>query len=208
MNANDLTQFTQFLRKCCVLYNKPMCEDVIEWYWGALKSFEWVKVKAAFQSHVSSPDTGKFMPTPAEVLCYVQGGSPQTQALRAWSKVEHAMRSVGSYESVVFDDCIIHAVIADMGGWIGLCQTHLKALPFRAHEFQKRYAAYVLHPPLRYPKQLLGLMARDNHREGYVMKTPLFIGDIERALAVFNQDNDGSLSVQSLSVELVSFDLI
>ena len=199
MNANDLTQFTQFLRKCCVLYGKSMSEDLIEWYWGALELFEWAKVKAAFQSHVSSPDAGKFMPMPADVLCCVQGGSPQIQALHAWSKVAQAIRRVGSYESVVFDDFIIHAVIADMGGWISLCQTLLKELPFRANDFKNLYAAYVRHPPLQYPKQLLGLMARDNHCEGDVVMTPpFFIGDIERALVVFNQGDDGSLSVQPL----------
>ncbi len=187
MNQADLDEFTQWLTELCVLYKMPVSERLIDLYWEVLACFPFAEVKAAFKAHLSNPDTGQFMPKPADVIRYLQGGS-QTQALQAWSKVATTIRSVGGYTSVVFDDPIIHVVMVEMGGWIYLCQTLLKDLPFRAHEFKQRYAAYVLHPPLHYPKHLIGSIEGQNRMNGYhsAIKPPLFIGDPEQALKVFN----------------------
>ncbi len=174
-------------------------------YWCALEQFELAEVKAAFQAHLSNPDTGQFMPKPADVMRYVKGGT-QTQALQAWSKVANAIRSVGGHASVVFDDPLIHVVIEEMGGWISLCQTLLKDLPFRANEFEKRYAAYVLHPPLHYPKQLTGLIEGQNRMNGYdyAIKPPLLIGDPKRALQVLQNGCEKLLNVQVLNLSLIA----
>ncbi len=48
------------------------------------------------------------------------GGSTQDAALAAWSKVDRAVREVGPYQSVAFDDALIHRVLFEMGGWIPL----------------------------------------------------------------------------------------
>src|SRR5262249_10206529 len=140
------------------MYRTPLSRKSLELYWNTLQPFEWTDVKAAFQMHLTDPDTGQYFPKPADVVRHVHGNS-ETQALKAWSKVDEASHAVGCYASVVFDDPIIHVVIEDMGGWIRLCQTLLKDLPFRANEFKKYYAGYVNHPPSHYPKQLLGLEA-------------------------------------------------
>jgi len=201
MNPHDLTEFTQLLTELCVLYKIPVSERLIELYWDVLACFSFTEVKAAFQAHLCNPDTGQFMPKPADVMRYLRGGS-QAQALQAWSKVATAIRTVGAYTSVVFDDSIIHVVIIEMGGWISLCQTLLKDLPFRAHEFEKRYAAYVLHPPTDYPHQLMGLEEHHNCLHHYLIKPPVFIGNPEQALKVFNLQHKNKqpfLNVQTLS---------
>lgn len=206
MNARDLPEFTLLLTGFCVLYGKPVSEMLIELYWGALESFEFDAVKKAFQAHLSNPDTGQFMPKPADVMRYVNGSS-QTRALQAWSKVAEAIRRVGSYASVVFDDPLIHVAIEEMGGWISLCQTLLKDLPFRANEFEKRYAAYVLHPPLHYPKQLIGLEEKENRMNGYAIKPPLLIGNTERALTILQNGCEKPLNVQALNLSLAALSL-
>jgi len=61
------------------------------------------------------------MPKPADIIRAIKGNS-QTQSLQAWSKVEDAIRLVGPYRSVVFDDLAIHGVLQEMGGWVKLCQ--------------------------------------------------------------------------------------
>jgi len=185
MNPSNLNEFTQLLTELCVLYKMPVSERFIELYWDVLVPFSFAEVKAAFQAHLKHPDTGQFMPKPADVMRYLRGGS-QAQALQAWSKVATAIRTVGAYTSVVFDDSIIHVVIIEMDGWISLCQTLLKDLPFRAREFEKRYAAYVLHPPTDYPHQLIGLEEQHNRLNHHAVKPPLFIGNPEQALKVFN----------------------
>lgn len=205
MNQNDLTHFTQFLQACCVLYGKSMNETLIELYWDALEAFTWVDVKAAFKAHINHPDSGQFMPKPSDVVRYIWGSS-QTQALQAWSKVVDTLHWVGMYESVVFDDPLIHTVLSEMGGWIYLCQTTLtKDMPFRANEFEKRYTAYVLHPPPRYPKQLTGWLEQQNRFHGYPIKPPSLMGDRQKALAVLKNGDNQLLRVQRLASTLLSY---
>ena len=200
MNTPNLPEFTKLMTGLCLLYNKPANEILIELYWRALEPFEFPLVKAALLVHLNNPDTGQFMPKPADVVRYLQGSS-QTQALKAWTKVAQAIRSVGGYTSVVFDDALIHAVIEDMGGWIALCQTLLKDFPFRAHEFAKRYAAYVLHPPLRHPRQLLGLEEQQNHTRGHAVRPPLLIGNAQEALRVLTLGRDKPGQVHPMPVK-------
>jgi hypothetical protein len=96
---------------------------------------------------------------------------------------------------VVFDDPLIHAVIEDMGGWIKLCESPLKELPFTALDFQKRYRALVTHPPLRYPGSLAGICERDNAKNGYVNAPALLIGNRHKAIKVLKNGGGKRLEV-------------
>lgn len=205
MQSIDGQAFQQLLTNIGMLYGETVHEKVLETWWGALEHLEFAEVKVALKVHVRNPDTGQYMPKPADVMRCLRGDS-KTQALQAWSKVEDAICSQGAYASLVFDDALIHAVIEEMGGWVRLCHTLLKDLPFRAHDFEKRYAAYVLHPPPRYPKQLIGLEAQQNNLYGYAAKNPpLLVGNSERALQVFQSGGDKPVRVRSLNALLESF---
>jgi hypothetical protein len=186
MQPNEINEFTRVLSSVSVLYAKAMSKALVELYWAALSSFELGAVKQALQSHVQSPDTGQYMPKPADVVRFLQGDS-RTQALQAWSRVVSAMRAVGGYGSVVFDDPLVHAVIHDMGGWITLCQTVEKDLPFRGADFTARYVGFVGRPPAHYPKQLTGLTAHQNALQGYKSDPPVCLGDPQKALQVYQQ---------------------
>lgn len=203
MNKNDLAAFTDLLTNLTALYRTPLSSKSLGLYWDTLKSFEWAEVKIAFQKHLIDPDTGQYFPKPADVTRHLKGTSEE-QALKAWSKVDAAIHDVGSYMSIVFDDPIIHVVVDDMGGWVRLCHTLLKDLPFRAHEFKKYYAAYVNHPLPHYPKQLRGLVARENDTQGHETQPPLLIGDQQRALAVFQNGCEKLPHVHALSLSLAS----
>ena len=190
MKDQDRAKFAQLLTAICVLYKHSLHELGIEIYWQALAGFEFDEVKQAFQAHINHPDTGQFMPKPADVLRYLNGGS-ETQALQAWSRVLQIMRDVGSYNTLVFDDEILHCVIEDMGGWIRLCEKTIKELDFLAHEFKKRYAAYVLHPPESYPRQLTGRFDGYNSQFGYADRPPLLVGDAQKAKQIYQQGRKG-----------------
>jgi hypothetical protein len=193
MLTPDLPAFHRLMKGLGVLYSKPMHEPLLEIYWRALERFDFASVKTALHAHVGNPDTGQFLPKPADVVRYVEGNRA-TQGLRAWSFVEHAIQSIGGYRSVVFDDRLTHAVIEDMGGWITLCRTTLDELPFKANEFEKRYAAYVLHPPTTYPRQLRGILARDNQASGQPIAPPVLLGDVPRAEAVYARGGETALA--------------
>jgi len=71
--------------------------------------------------HLMNPDTGQFLPKPADIVRML-GGRTLDRALMAWAKVDKAVRQIGTYESVVFDDALIHRVLHEMGGWVGMGQ--------------------------------------------------------------------------------------
>jgi hypothetical protein len=125
-------------------------------------------------------------------LRYLNGDS-ETRALQAWSRVQQIMRDVGSYDSLVFDDAILHRVVEDMGGWIRLSEKTIKEMDFLVHEFKKRYAAYVLHPPTSYPNQLTGRFAWHNDKLGHESQLPLLIGDPQKAEQVYKQGRKAEL---------------
>ena len=106
-------------------------------------------------------------------------------ALVAWTKVYQAIRRVGSYQSIVFDDFLIHAVVIDMGGWITLCQKTEKELTLAALAFQKRYKRYLLHRPYEYCSHLVGLSEQQNQSHQQPIAKPLFFGNQQAALMTY-----------------------
>jgi hypothetical protein len=204
MELHDMPSFAQIMVGLGELYGKPVSETLIELYWAALKCFDIAAIRHAVHTHIHNPDAGQFMPTPADIVRYLEG-SANIKALYAWSKVIYAIKRVGHYETLVFDDVLIHAVIHDMGGWVELCRATEKELSFRAREFEKRYESYCLHKPSRYPRQLAGLFNTTNMAKGFEAKPPLFIGDEQQALQVYlnGQDSTKLMQHKPLSLELL-----
>lgn len=189
MKFNEMAEFAKLMTGLGMLYGKPMNEPLIDIYWHTLLSFDFKSIKEALQAHVKNPDTGQFLPKPADVVRYLEGSS-ESQALRAWSVVISTVRAVGRYESVVFDDPIIHRVISDMGGWIRLCEISEKDLSYRAHEFEKRYLGHLIHPLGEYPQKLIGLIESYNNSQGHPIESPLLIGDAEKARQTYEKGNE------------------
>ena len=198
METRDISKFTSMMAGIGELYAKTISSHLIDIYWQALKRFDLIDVQSAFQTHINNPDCGQFFPKPADVVRFIEG-SGETKALHAWAKVEKSIIQVGSYQSIVFDDAIIHAVIEDMGGWIKLCAIKNDDMPFRANEFQKRYMGFISKSPNRHPKTLCGIAELDNAKNGYTTDAPLLIGDAKKAEQVIESGRGVSLSVQRLS---------
>lgn len=138
---------------------------------------------------------GQFFPKPADIIRFLEG-SAQTRALQAWSLVERAIREIGAYQSLAFEDCLIHAVIEEMGGWIKLCTVSLKELPFVSLEFQRRYQGFVIKAPHRHPPYLCGIIEQDNAKGGYPLLPPLWVGDPKKVQTVIATGGRNPLLVQ------------
>lgn len=157
MKTNDIAGFAALMTGLGELYGKAITEAYSEIYWNTLKSFDFADVQRAVKHHVADPEYGRFMPKPADIIRWIEG-TQDSKALQAWTKVVLAMRRVGSYNSIKFDDPIIHTVIEAMGGWVQLCMTTNHELSFRAIEFQKHYVGYLLNPPKTAIPHLCGLL--------------------------------------------------
>lgn len=201
MLEKDKNLFLQCLTLLAESFNRKVSSLLIETYWQCLETYPFAQVKQAMLSTLQNPDRKWGMPTPADLVVILQGDS-RSYALKAWGQVVTAIRTVGRYDSVIFDHPIIHCVIRDMGGWVYLCQQPEKELPFLRHEFEKRYRDYQNKPLSSYPRSLKGSLEHDNQVQSFshTLPDPILIGDPERALAVYNNGvKQGSKTSLSLS---------
>jgi hypothetical protein len=195
MRNEDFDQFSAVINGVADLYSKPpLSEFAMSLWWNALKVYELIEVKRGLSRHVQNPDNGQFMPKPADVVRAI-GGTTSDNATTAWSKVDKAVRTVGTYQDVAFDDPLIHAVLLDMGGWICVGSKSDSDWPFVQREFENRYRGYASRRIIpEYPPVLTGIASATNETnrhefraelQGYKNK-PVLIGVAQKALSVIS----------------------
>lgn len=190
MTPDEKPQFTEVIADVMAYYGREMTPFLLGIFWDGLRRFEFADVSRALSVHAQDPDRGQYAPRLADITRLLEG-STQTQGMRAWSKVERAIRSVGQYQSVAFDDPLIHAVIDGMGGWCALCATSVEQLSFRAREFERSYAAYRLRRETpSFPPRLIGRAEAENRMRGYAIAPPVLIGDPAKAARVMELGSD------------------
>jgi hypothetical protein len=183
MRRTDETRFKACLMACAEVYGKPVSAAVTGIWWDALKTYDIGAVEDAFRRHLYSPDIGQYMPKPADILRMLEGTAVDG-AMVAWAKVDRAVRTVGPYPSVTFDDPLIQRIVQEMGGWIALCGKRSDEWPFIGNEFRTRYHGYSSRAALpEYPGRLPGMIEAD-HGGAYRGQNDVLIGDGEKALAV------------------------
>lgn len=190
MTENDKADFAALVTSVHAFYRQDVSQFALGVWWEACKPFDMAAVHDAFNRHCINPDSGQFMPKPADVVRMLQGSS-KDGALVAWSKFDRAVRQVGTYQSVCFDDPIIHAAVQDMGGWVHLGSKEEKEWPFLRNEFESRYRGYKLRGgPNEYPKVLIGIAEAQNKQNGFKAPPPVLIGDETRAKQVMLRGSD------------------
>lgn len=176
MTQAERADAMRIVAACYSLYGRETSPDMLAMFVAALDHYPAADIRRALNEHVRNPDTGMFPPKPADVVRALQG-STETQAMQAWSEVERAIRHLGPYRSITFADPVAMRVIADMGGWIKLCEVTDKDLPFRAKEFETRYRGYAARGEApESPALLPGIAARDNGVRGLPAPEPVAVG--------------------------------
>jgi hypothetical protein len=184
MTQDDYEEFAGMVGAITELYGRAASEFAITIWWGALRQYDLTAVRQAFDRHVRNPDTGQFAPKPADLI-RMMGGTTQDSALVAWSKVDRALRVVGPYRSVVFDDPLIHRVLVEMGGWVSLGGKMEQEWPFVGKEFENRYRGYRMRNERPdYTPVLVGMSEAQNQRAGFGVEPPMMIGDQKLAALV------------------------
>lgn len=184
MQPTEQAKFAAMLLAAAEMYGKTLSDGVIEIYWQTLQGYELADLQRAFQAHFVNPDTGQFFPKPADIVRMIEG-STQSAAAVAWSKVEEAVKHVGTYRDVVFDDPLIHRVIQDLGGWIQLGTKTLDEWPFIGNDFQNRYRAYRQRRVVpEYPPKLIGQANGHNSSHGFALEPPAYVGNRDRCALI------------------------
>lgn len=190
MTENDRKRFAMALTALAEYYGKTLSDGVISLYWDGLLSYDCDAIEKAMGAHIRNPDAGQWMPKVADIAKML-GGTTQDAAMVAWAKIDRALRHVGTYASVVFDDPLIHRVLHDMGGWVPLGAKTDDEWPFVAREFEQRYRGYRMRGEVPvYPPHLIGILEHDNSAGKFRVDPPVLIGDRDAALRVLAGGSD------------------
>jgi len=203
VKPSDKKRFAGCLLGCAEAYGKGVSDAALEVWWQCLAGADVEAVEGAFWRHLRSPDVGQFFPKPADILRMIDGTSLDASMV-AWGKVDQALRRVGTYATVAFDDPLVHRCIADMGGWIELGKKTEAEWPFVGNEFRTRYKGYRSRGEAPdYPRRLMGITEAENAQRGYPPEAAVCIGDESRALAVMAGGSDApALGIKRIPAKL------
>lgn len=204
MQTNDRIDFLALVSDVLAFYKQPFNDFVGNVWWESLKAYDLSSLRRAFSRHAVNPDNGQFAPKPADIV-RMMGGTSGDAALSAWSKVERAVRSVGQYASVIFDDALIHRVVEDMGGWVKMCSCPSEDdFIFVAKEFQNRYRGFAMRSERPdYPAGLIGLAQATNAEKGMAGAASFrMLGNAEQCQLVYHHGRDSAGSGQIAMLEV------
>jgi hypothetical protein len=177
MTNDEKQAFLELIGDVHAFYKQELSKFSSQVWWQSMQPFDFFAVRSALGRHTMNPDTGQFCPKPADVVKML-GGTTQDAALVAWAKVERAIRLVGPYKSVTFDDALVHRVIDDMGGWIKFCEVNEHELPFRAKEFENRYRGFRMRSEIpEYSPILIGIAQASNEHSGHPVEPAVLLGN-------------------------------
>ena len=187
MTHVDFKQFSALIQGVAECYGQSLSAQGIVLRFKLLEQFDYAEVEKAALSIMA---TRKYtsMPTPADFLEHISGGSAEDKAEVEAGKVLDAIGRHGAYASVVFDDAVTQAVIVQAyGGWVKLCQecgVEESEKWFRK-DFAKSWAAYS-RQGVKQTGHLPGLFEITNCSNGYYdhIPPPKLVGDPAKARAV------------------------
>lgn len=147
-----------------------------ELYFKMLKDKTIQEIEAGVKTIIRTRTTATF-PKVAEILTAIEG-SVEDKAQAALGSLEMALHKHGHYDTVIFDDKIIHMAVQRLGGWIDIYE---KWADLRQWEFSKRdfihiYGTLSKHPSASYPAKLIGQGEIDNQRYPEHIPKPILIG--------------------------------
>ncbi|MGH7291870.1 MAG: DUF6475 domain-containing protein [Myxococcota bacterium] len=182
----DRKPFGDLLPQVMAYHGAACSAFTIGVFWEALKGYDLNDIRRAFSLHAQDPEKGVFSPKVADIVRILEGTGSDRAAI-AWAKVISAVKHVGNYQTVAFDDPLIHAALHEIGGYARLCDERTENMPHREREFAQRYRAYAARrtvPP--YPAKFIGEVEAHNSAKGLTefVPAPVLVGDATRALAV------------------------
>jgi hypothetical protein len=184
MTDDDRPAFAELITAAHAHWRRDVSEFTLNAWWEGCRRYELEDVRSALNAHAADPDKGHLCPMTSDVV-RVLHGTVGDRAMLAWSKVLEAMRDVGAYASVTFDDPAIHASIVDIGGWQACCRGSVDELPHLQRRFAESYRTYARkRGQFDFPRQLAGdhaIALAGTKWEDTHTPAPVLIGDPARA---------------------------
>lgn len=175
MNEKDKLEFAMLMQGLAEVFSpdKPLTEAFVVIYYEALKGFKIKDIRQAVNK-VMVERVFNGMPKPAEIVNKIRG-EESDRATLAWNKLTKAIRRVGPYSSVMFDDPVIHACIEALGGWPKVCFVLEDELQWLQRDFIAQYKV-MQGRPCRL-KHNAGITEQINAANGFEQYDVAFVGD-------------------------------
>lgn len=164
MTKSDYTAFSGRMGLLMELFGKQLSENMVALYWSALKDLPWVKFEEACL-HIVRTHKWNTFPKPAEFIEYADPPEDiEVRAVVALRNLEQMQGDIGYYETAIFKDPILKAVVDHYGGWTK-CINLTRTMPDREYSFWAKefYKIYV-----------------NFDKRGVVPKTMIGVGEHER----------------------------
>lgn len=192
MIDSDFGQFSMVWNQACIGTGREPDANAVEWAFEVLKDKSLADIKTALIKHARNPDSGQFMPKPADVIREIDGSAQdrKNMAVLAWARV---IENVSRYDSVVFDDPAIHYAIAVAFGsdWNDVC--NFEESKFEDQDKKRAFIAAhsMFKQGMNYPPRFAGL----HEMEGVDYKKCLrIVGDRDKARLVHQGGSHSGLS--------------
>jgi len=153
--------FKEYMTALAEIHGKQLSSLLNSLYWKALEPFSDEQCEKVFKELIL---TSKYFPKPADFI-EILGGKKEDMAARAWIKVVDTIRQIGNYQSVQFDDPVIHSVFKFWGGWGVTADWKESDLKWKQKEFEKLYT--VMASGKKHPSYLPGTTEIQNDAHGY-----------------------------------------
>lgn len=160
-------------------FNRTLSKAAIRVYYEALKQYSYDDVNRALNILTRQSNS---LPTIAKIINVIEGReNPDALAEQAYDKFNKARREIGAYQTVVFDDPIIHRIVELHGGWPAVCAMTKEEEQYTAFKrnFIQEYKAFLTDRDYEYPPKLPGIYEINNSNIGYekYIPKPVLIGD-------------------------------
>ncbi len=186
MTDEDKAAFAEIMMACGENYGAALTSAGVALRFEALKEHDIGEVRRAAMSLLRSRKYAT-MPTIADFVEHLGGGSAEDRAEAAAGKALRAAARVGRYASVTFDDPVLMAVIENAwGGWPEFCAACAgQEVKFVRRELVKAHMAYARQGIRRYG-HLSGMTENSNGSAGYLehIPAPRLVGNREDAARV------------------------
>lgn len=186
MIDSEKSAFAELIAGVYAYHRAPISPAVIGVFWNGCKHWSLEQVRHAIDMLTRDAEAGKFPPKIGDMTRVLEG-THTDRSILAWGRTLEAMRSIGAYTDVIFDDPATHAAIEDVGGWPKLCRTSINDLGYVQTAFCKAHKAYVGRGTFDYPLLVSGERDADSVYEKYgvPIPTPALVGDPKLCALVY-----------------------
>lgn len=158
MTKENLPEFLKIITTLSAVYDKNVSEELYDIYFESLKDFDIDEVKNAAGICVK---TSKFFPKPAEIIALIKPVEGlDDKANKAWNLLLKAISRYGYYDSVQFEDVVIHSCIRAMGGWMQVSDRQPDTWMHK--DFVDFYKSYFYNST--HPDKIAGMIEKQNGR--------------------------------------------